>query len=305
MNITWPGYLSLWESGELKRRTEEAIAKLTQCTLCPRECRTNRLKADAKPYCRIGRQAIVSGAAPHHGEEDCLRGWNGSGTIFFCGCNLRCVFCQNFDISWQLHGRPVSPEHLALLMLELQELGCHNINLVTPSHVVPQILEGLLWATERGLRLPLVYNSGGYDKVETLRLLEGIVDIYMPDFKFWNPATAKELANASDYPEVARAAIKEMHRQVGDLVLDRQGLARRGLLVRHLVMPEGLEESRQIFRFLACEISPDTFLNVMPQYRPEGLTARRPAINRRLHPNEFAEAIALARQEGLRRLLRE
>jgi putative pyruvate formate lyase activating enzyme len=245
---------------------------------------------------------MVNSAFPHHGEEDCLRGWAGSGTIFFSQCNLRCVFCQNFDISWEGHGRLVAAEQLADQMLHLQELGCHNINFVTPSHVVPQILEALVVAAGRGLRLPLVYNTGGYDRVQTLRWLDGVVDIYMPDFKFWNPETAQELAKAANYPEVARAAIKEMHRQVGDLVLDQHGLAHRGLLVRHLVMPGGLDETRQILRFLAQEVSPNTFINVMPQYRPEGLASRFPTIARPLRRSEFQQALAIAREEGLGRL---
>jgi putative pyruvate formate lyase activating enzyme len=266
----------------------------------PPEGGTNR-----QPYCRTGRWAILSSACAHHGEEDCLRGWEGSGTIFFSQCNLRCVFCQNFDISWQGHGQPVGAEELADLMLQLQDRGCHNVNLVTPSHVVPQILEGLVVAAQRGLRLPLVYNTGGYDRLETLQRLDGVVDIYMPDFKFWNPETARELARAADYPEVARTAVKEMHRQVGDLVLDGQGLARRGLLVRHLVMPGGLDETRQIMRFLAKEVSADTFVNVMPQYHPEGLANRYPAIARPLTHGDFREAVRIAREEGLRRLARQ
>lgn len=242
------------------------------------------------------------------GRESCVDGILVRGiatdTIFFSQCNLRCVFCQNFDISWEGHGRPVTAEQLTDQMLRLQELGCHNINFVTPSHVVPQILEALVVAAERGLRLPLVYNTSGYDQVETLRWLEGVVDIYMPDFKFWNPETAHELAKAADYPDVARAAIKEMHGQVGDLVLDERGLARRGLLVRHLVMPGGLDDTRQILRFLAQEVSPDTFVNVMPQYRPEGLASQHPTIARPLTGSEFQAAVAIASEEGLRRLAR-
>ena len=233
-----------------------------------------------------------------------MRGWAGSGTIFFSQCNLQCVFCQNWDISWEGHGRPVTAEQLADQMLRLQELGCHNINFVTPSHVVPQILEALVVAAQRGLRLPLVYNTGGYDRMETLRWLDGVVDIYMPDFKFWTPETAQELVKAADYPEIARAAIKEMHRQVGDLVRDEHGLARRGLLVRHLVMPGGLDETREILRFLAREVSPDTFVNIMPQYRPEGLASRYPVIARPLPRAEFRDAVQIAGEEGLRRLAR-
>jgi putative pyruvate formate lyase activating enzyme len=303
MPATWPAYLELLESGELAHRACEAVDALANCTACPRQCHADRRQDDSpQSYCRTGRLAIVSNAFPHHGEEDCLRGWNGSGTIFFSQCNLRCVFCQNFDISWEGNGLPVTADQLAERMLRLQDVGCHNINFVTPSHVVPQILEALVVAAERGLRLPLVYNTGSYDLLETLQLFDGIVDIYMPDFKFWNPETARELANAPDYPNVARAAIKEMHRQVGDLVFDEHGLARRGLLVRHLVMPSGLDETRQILRFLAHEVSPDTFVNVMPQYRPEGLANRCPTIARPLKGSEFQQALAIAREEVLWRL---
>ena len=201
MASTWPGYLELLESGELARRAQAAVEALADCTVCPRQCHADRRHDDSpRSYCRTGRLAVVSSAFPHHGEEDCLRGWGGSGTIFFSNCNLRCVFCQNFDISWQGQGRPVTAEQLADQMLRLQELGCHNINFVTPSHVVPQILEALAVAAERGLRLPLVYNTGGYDRLETLRWLDGVVDIYMPDFKFWNPETAQELAEARRLP---------------------------------------------------------------------------------------------------------
>jgi putative pyruvate formate lyase activating enzyme len=305
MSLTWPGYLQLLEHDELGRRSQEATAVLADCCVCPRLCHVDRRLPNPKSYCLTGREAIVSSAFAHHGEEDCLRGWKGSGTIFFSQCNLRCVFCQNFDISWEGQGHTVSARQLADLMLALQDQGCHNINLVTPSHVVPQILESLIFAAEEGLRLPLVYNTGGYDRVETLKWLDGVVDIYMPDFKFWNPATARELANAADYPEVARAAIKEMHRQVGNLLIDDHGLAYRGLLVRHLVMPNGSKETRQILRFLAREISPETFVNIMPQYRPAGMTAEQPAIDRPLQMGEYEEAIEIAREEGLWHLARD
>jgi putative pyruvate formate lyase activating enzyme len=301
MPSTWPGYLELLAGGELARRAHEAVEALADCTACPRECHADRRRDDSRSsYCRTGRLALVSSACAHHGEEDCLRGWAGSGTIFFSRCNLRCIFCQNFDISWEGQGRPVTARKLAEQMLHLQALGCHNINFVTPSHVVPQILEALVVAAGRGLRLPLVYNTGGYDRLETLRRLDGVVDIYMPDLKFWKAQTAGELANAADYPDVARTAVKEMHRQVGDLVLDERGLARRGLLVRHLVMPGGLDESGAILRFLAREVSTRTLVNVMPQYRPEGLAGRSPAIARPLLQSEFRVAVAMARDEGLR-----
>ncbi len=298
----WPSYLQLLESGELARRAHTAVDCLADCTLCGRQCRADRTGAEApKSYCRTGRRAIVSSAFPHHGEEDCLRGSCGSGTIFFSHCSLRCVFCQNFDISHLGQGRPAESDELAGMMLELQELGCHNINFVTPSHVVAQMLEGLLCAAQRGLRLPIVYNTGGYDRVETLRLLDGVVDIYMPDFKFWDSEVSNELANAEDYRQVVCSALKEMHRQVGELELDERGIARRGLLVRHLVMPGNLDDTRRIMRFLAREISPDTFVNVMPQYHPTGHAHRHESINRPLSTAEYREALAIAREEGLRR----
>jgi putative pyruvate formate lyase activating enzyme len=300
MSSDYPAYLHLLENGELARRVRRAVDSLADCALCGRQCHVDRLhQEDPGSYCHGGRYAEVSSIGPHHGEEDCLRGWNGSGTIFFSHCNLRCVFCQNFDISFQGNGRPVEPDELAGMMLRLQDLRCHNINFVTPSHVVPQILEGLLPAAQRGLRLPIVYNTGGYDHLDTLRLLDGVVDFYMPDFKFWDGELSKQLANAEDYRQVAQCALKEMHRQVGDLVLNDQGLARRGLLVRHLVMPEGLDDTRRIMRFLAQEISPDTFVNIMPQYRPAGLARRYDSINRSLTPTEYSEAVAIGREEGL------
>ena len=303
MSSSYPGYLELYESGELARRARQAVDSLADCALCGRECHVDRSQGvNPGAYCHGGRQAYVSSVLPHHGEEACLRGTGGSGTIFFGHCNLRCVFCQNFDISWQEHGRPVRPNQLADMMLDLQAHGCHNVNFVTPSHVVPQILESLLLATEGGLRLPLVYNTGGYDRLETLQLLDGVVDVYMPDLKFWSPAAAKQLADAEDYAQVACHAVKEMHRQVGDLVLDEAGLARRGLLVRHLVMPEGLDDTRRIMHFLATEISRDTLVNIMPQYRPEGLAAQYESINQPLALTDYNRAVAIAEEEGLWRL---
>jgi putative pyruvate formate lyase activating enzyme len=304
--MTEPSYLTLYANGELARRVESAVGMLAECRLCPRNCGAARPDGvPEKAFCRTGRHARLSSVFLHHGEEACLRGWNGSGTIFFTHCNLRCVFCQNFDISWQGEGRQVSARQLAEAMLRLQADGAHNINLVTPSHVVPQILEALLPAAEHGLRLPLVYNSGGYDKVETLRLLEGVIDIYMPDFKFWDPAVAEELAHAPDYPDVARAALKEMHRQVGDLQIDGQGLARRGLMVRHLVLPDGQAGTRDVMRFLVREISPDTYVNLMAQYHPAGRSGCHPRIHRRITPEEFQEALRAAKEEGVRRLDKE
>jgi putative pyruvate formate lyase activating enzyme len=306
MSTSYPAYLELFQSGALAERARRAVESLADCALCARQCHADRLDAsNLKSYCRTGRRAVVSSCFAHHGEESCLRGWNGSGTIFFTHCNLRCVFCQNFDISWEGHGREVSADQLAGMMLQLQQAGCHNVNFVTPSHVVAQILEALCIAVEQGMRLPLVYNTGCYDRLETIQLLEGVVDIYMPDFKFTDPEVANELAHAEDYPEVARQAIREMHRQVGDLVIDDRGLARRGLLVRHLVMPNHVAGTREVMRFLAQEISPDTFVNVMPQYRPASFAQRHPSIDRPLRLNEFEEALAIAREEGIRRFDRD
>jgi putative pyruvate formate lyase activating enzyme len=253
--------------------------------------------------CFTGRHARVASAFPHFGEEDCLRGWNGSGTIFFAFCNLRCVFCQNWDTSQLGEGQEVQPGELAELMLGLQARGCHNINFVTPEHVVPQVLEGLLLAAERGLRLPVVYNTSAYDSLRSLELLDGVVDIYMPDFKYWDGATARRYLKAEDYPEVARRAIREMHRQVGPLRFDRDGLAVRGLLVRHLVMPGAVEDAGGILRFLATELSPDTYVNVMDQYHPAGAVAegRYPELGRRPDGTELLAVQQLAEAAGLRR----
>ncbi len=298
-----PAYLKLYRSGELKRRVERAVETLRSCQMCPRNCRVNRLE-DKFAVCRTGRYAIVSSHFAHLGEEDCLRGWRGSGTIFFCGCNLRCVFCQNFDISWHVRGVPAPPARLARMMLELQEQGCHNINFVTPEHVVPQIVEALPPAIQGGLRLPLVYNTGAYDSMESLSLLDGIVDIYMPDFKFWDSEMARKYSRAPDYPEVARRAIQEMFRQVGDLVLDANGLARRGLLIRHLVMPGDVAGTSQILRWVAQELSTNTFVNVMAQYHPAGKVSQREyaEINRRILPSEIERALNAAARAGLARL---
>ncbi len=297
---TYPAYAALLESGRLAQRARQAVGMLADCHLCGRQCHADR-RAETVPlaFCRTGRHAVVSSAFAHHGEEDCLRGTRGSGTIFLSHCNLRCVFCQNFEISWEGEGRPVHAAELADLMLGLQRQGCHNINFVTPSHVVPQILEALVLAAEQGLRLPLVYNTGGYDQVETLHLLEGVVDIYMPDLKCLSPQLARAWTRAEDYPEVACRAIREMHRQVGDLVLDADGLARRGLLVRHLVMPNCREDTRRVMRFLAREISPNTFVNLMPQYRPEGLAHRYDELSRPLRIEEYRRALAGAHEEGI------
>src|SRR5919197_5221985 len=265
-----PAYLSL-EPGEIGWRAEQAVRQLGEdrCTVCPRLCKVNRL-SDQKGLCAIGRQAVVGSYFPHFGEEDCLRGRRGSGTIFFSGCNLRCVFCQNHDISWAVRGEVVTPERLAGMMLELQAIGCHNVNFVTPEHVVPQILEALPLAFAGGLDLPIVYNTSAYDSLDSLRLIEGIVDVYMPDFKLWTSEAARRYLKRADYPDIARKTIVEMNRQVGDLVLDDHGLARRGLIVRHLTMPGLHEETEAILRFVAEELGTGTYVNLMAQYYVSG-----------------------------------
>jgi len=297
-----PAYLRLYQSGELAQRVERARNLLADCTLCPRNCHVNRLE-DRFGVCKTGRYAVVSSYFQHFGEEDCLRGWRGSGTIFFAWCNLRCVFCQNYDISWQGGGRAVKPDEVAAMMLVLQAHGCHNINFVTPEHVVPQILEALLLAVAHGLRLPLVYNTGGYDSLDSIALMDDIVDIYMPDFKFWEPEMARRYCRAPDYPEAARRAIKEMHRQVGVLKLDAHGVAQRGVLLRHLVMPGDIAGTREIMEWIARELSPDTYVNIMAQYYPAGKVSGREfaEINRRILPREYEEAVAAARAAGLHR----
>jgi putative pyruvate formate lyase activating enzyme len=302
-NTFEPTYVRLHESGELTRRVDRGLQLLADCTVCPRDCHVNRLQ-DKYAVCKTGRYAEVSSYFAHMGEENCLRGRNGSGTIFFSWCNLRCVFCQNYDISWQGGGVATRPEELASMMLRLQERGCHNINFVTPEHVVPQILEALPLAIEGGLRLPLVYNTSAYDSLDSIELMDGIVDIYMPDFKFWDAEMARHYAKSPNYPEAARRAIKAMHRQVGDLVLDENGLAVRGVLLRHLVMPGGIAGTREIMKWLAQELGPDTYVNVMAQYSPAGKVSKNEyvEINRPLGYDEFQEAVSMARAAGLRRL---
>jgi putative pyruvate formate lyase activating enzyme len=301
METILPSYLALHAAGELQCRVKAAEKLLADCRLCPRQCGVNRLEEE-EGVCRTGSMAKVASYAPHFGEERPLVGSGGSGTIFFSHCNLLCVFCQNYEISHLGEGNAVTAAQLAAMMMDLQRQGCHNINFVTPSHVVPQILAGLAVAVERGLTLPLVYNSSGYDSVATLQLLDGVVDIYMPDFKFWDAASATRFAKAKDYPARARAAIKEMHRQVGDLIINDKGLAERGLLVRHLVMPGGLTETARILHFLAAEISTATYVNVMDQYRPCGRAHKYPPLDRPTGHHEYQAALQLAAEAGLTRL---
>ena len=302
-----PAYLALHRAGALAERVTAGLRELEDCCACPRNCHVNRMENQTR-VCHTGRYARVASAFAHFGEEDCLRGWNGSGTIFFSLCNLRCVFCQNWDISQQTVGSECPPEKIAELMLDLQRQGCHNINFVTPEHVVPQVLEAIAAAIPRGLHLPIVYNTSAYDSVDSLRLLDGIVDIYMPDFKFWERETARRLAKAKDYPDRAREAILEMHRQVGVLKYGPDGLAQRGVLVRHLVMPGQSAETEEICRWLAEEVSRDTYINIMGQYRPayevgqiakDGAVAKFAEIDRRPGSDEIARAYEAAHRVGL------
>ena len=297
-----PAYLRLLEKGVLSERAAQAWRRLENCDLCARYCRINRLETLEGAVCRTGERARVHGFGPHLGEEDPLRGTRGSGTIFFSWCNLRCVFCQNWDISQKGLGRDVGPEELAAMMLTLQAEGCHNINLVSPSHVVAQIIRALDIAAPQDLRLPLVYNTGGYDSPEALALLDGIVDIYMPDMKYGASNVARRYSRVRDYWEVNQAAVREMHRQVGDLMLDEQGIARRGLLVRHLVLPEDLAGTEQVLAFLATEISAHTYLNIMDQYRPCYRAEDNPPLDRPVRAKEYDTALELAAKYGLHRL---
>jgi putative pyruvate formate lyase activating enzyme len=302
MNGFRPSYLALGLA-ELERRVADAYALLgPRCVVCPRGCKVDR-RENVNGLCAIGRQAVVASYFPHFGEEDCLRGRNGSGTIFFSGCNLRCVFCQNHDISWEVRGERTTPERLGRMMLELQAIGCHNINWVTPEHVVPQILEALPHAVAGGLELPIVYNTSSYDSLDSLRLMEGIVDVYMPDFKVWTRERARRYLKRPDYAEVARETVREMHRQVGDLVLDDRGLARRGVILRHLIMPGQLDETEAILRFVADELGTGCYVNLMAQYYVSGKVGKDGEyleIARGLERSEYAQALAVADELGLR-----
>ncbi|KAA0255073.1 radical SAM protein [Acidobacteria bacterium ACD] len=296
-----PAYRALLEGGELRRRAGLARARLGDCTLCPRACHADRT-AGPSAGCRTGALARVASYGPHHGEEAPLRGRLGSGTVFFSGCSLRCVFCQNFTTSQLLEGPELTDEELARVFLDVAASGCHNLNLVTPSHVVPQVLSALLLAAERGLSIPVVWNSSGYDSLEALALLDGVVDVYMPDLKYADEATPRRLSGVPGYPEAAFAAVREMHRQVGDLVLDGDGLAVRGLLVRHLVLPGGLAGTAAVLRFLATEVSRRTYLNLMDQYHPAFRAREHPPLDRRPTSRELDEAFEEARRLGLTRL---
>jgi putative pyruvate formate lyase activating enzyme len=300
-----PAYIALLESGELRERVRAAYKRLEACDICPRRCAVNRRggpdRTEALGACRTGEEAVVSSAGPHFGEESPLVGRRGSGTIFFAWCNLRCRYCQNESISQRGEGAPLSPEQVASLMLDLQDRGCHNINFVSPSHVVPQILVATLIAARAGLHIPLVYNTGGYDSLETLALLDGVFDIYMPDMKYGDAAAGERYSGVVNYPAVNQAAVAEMHRQVGDLALDERGIAQRGLLVRHLVLPEGLAGTAEVVSFLA-RLSRNTYLNVMDQYRPCYQAGELPPLDRRITRAEYLGAVHLAHEAGLHRL---
>jgi len=297
---TLPSYIGLHESGELAKRIRTLHEILRECRLCPRECRVNRLE-DEIGYCKAGAELMVSSVFPHFGEEPPLVGNHGSGTIFLTHCNLRCIFCQNYDISHLGRGQHMSTDEMAGSMLRLQDLGCHNINFVTPSHYTPQIVASLPRAIQMDLRLPIVYNCSGYESVEVIRLLDGVVDIYMPDAKYMDEKHSRAFSNAPDYPEVLKEVLKEMHRQVGDLKVNSRGIAERGLLIRHLVMPHGAASSESVLKFIAEEISVHSYVNIMEQYRPEYLAEEVPDIDRRITRKEYLEAIQLAKRFHLYR----
>ncbi|MGB9627457.1 MAG: radical SAM protein [Thermodesulfobacteriota bacterium] len=295
-----PSFVSLYEKGELQRRIPLLRDLLKECRLCPRSCGVNRLEGELG-YCKAGSELMVSSAFPHFGEEPPLVGYHGSGTIFLTHCNLRCIFCQNYDISHLGRGELITTSMMANMMIRLQEMGCHNINFVTPTHYVPQIVASLPEAIEKGLHVPIVYNCSGYESVEVIQLLEGIVDIYMPDAKYMDEKFAKRYSNAPDYPEVIKKVLKEMHRQVGDLQTNTIGIAERGLLIRHLVMPNGVASSEEILKFIAEEISIHSYVNIMDQYRPEYKAYDYIEINRRITYKEYLEAVQWAKRFRLYR----
>jgi len=292
----------LHASGLLRQRAETARQILECCTLCPRHCRINRLAGETG-RCSTGARARIASYGPHFGEEQPLVGTNGSGTIFLAGCNLCCCFCQNYEISQGNEpAQEVDAHGFAAIMLELQAMGCHNINLVTPSHVVPQLLAALIPAIEGGLDLPIVFNCSGYESAATLDLLAGAIDIYMPDVKFWSPRTAARYAQAPDYPERVREALVRMHRQVGDLVIGPDGIARSGLLIRHLLMPGLLAETEAILRFIATTLSPNTYINIMAQYHPCGRADQFDELRRTISGDEYHQALEIAATLGLTRI---
>jgi putative pyruvate formate lyase activating enzyme len=310
-----PSYLALQKSNQLDKRIEDLFQILTSCELCARKCGVNRLEGETG-YCRSGKELTISSYGPHFGEETPLVGRGslltlsrsfgispagGSGTVFLTGCNMLCSYCQNYDISHLQNGRVVSEAQVAGYAIELQNRGCHNINFVTPSHFTPQLVKSVQIAAEKGLRLPIVWNCGGYENLETIKLLDGIVDIYMPDIKYGTMKPAKRYSDAEDYFERCKESVKEMHRQVGDLNLDHRGIAYQGLLIRHLVLPNDLAGSERVLRFIAEEISPDSYVNVMSQYRPEGEAHRYEELNRHPKRDEFQSVLEMACRLNLTR----
>jgi putative pyruvate formate lyase activating enzyme len=295
--LKYPRYLNIKEE-ELDRRIEKAYKLLSPCEVCPRKCGVDRLEGE-KGFCRSSEEVIVSSYNAHFGEEPPLVGYFGSGTIFFTNCNLKCVYCQNYPISQLGNGNKVSLSELAKIMLALQKRKCHNINLVTPTHFVPQILKSLKSAIKMGLRIPIVYNTSGYDSVNTLKLLDGIVDIYLPDARYADNETARKYSSAPSYFEIMKKALKEMHQQVGDLVTDKIGVARSGLIVRHLVLPEGLSGTKKIMHFIARKISSHTYISLMAQYFPAYQAGQFPPLSRRINREEYREALQAYKEEGL------
>ncbi|MEA2021272.1 MAG: radical SAM protein [Candidatus Caldatribacteriota bacterium] len=296
--LKYPRYLNIKEE-EFDRRIEKAYKLLSSCEVCPHKCRVNRLKGE-QGICRSGEEVIVSSYNAHFGEEPPLVGNFGSGTIFFTNCNLKCVYCQNYPISQLGNGNKVSFSELAKIMLALQKRKCHNINLVTPTHFVPQILKSLKSAIKMGLRIPIVYNTSGYESVRTLKLLDGIVDIYLPDARYADNKIAQKYSSAPNYFGIMKKALNEMHRQVGDLVTDKIGVARTGLIVRHLVLPEGLSGTKKIMHFISREISPHTYISLMAQYFPAYQAGQFPPLSRRINRKEYREALQVFKEEGLK-----
>lgn len=296
---TYPVYLSLLEKDDLSFKVEKLLKGLECCRICPRGCRVNRLKNEIGE-CGIGRSALIASFGPHYGEEPPLVGRHGSGTVFFAGCNLHCVFCQNYEISQFKVGKSAGASELADIFLRIQDMGCHNLNLVSPTHVVPQIMEALLIAVQKGFRLPIVYNTGGYDSILTLKLIDRVVDIYMPDIKYSDSEKALKYSDAKGYWEVVRKAVKEMHRQVDDLILEN-GIAKRGLLIRHLVLPSNLAGSEKVLMFIKEQISENSYVNIMDQYWPTHQAHRYPELSRRITGEEYRKVVEFARKIGLKR----
>jgi putative pyruvate formate lyase activating enzyme len=293
-----PSYIELHKTGELRKRIEEVEKICTKCSLCPHHCYIDR-RTCSDGYCHSSLKLVIASAGPHFGEEPPLIGHHGSGTIFFTNCNLTCIYCQNCDISQLHNGKEITCDELASVMIDLQERGCHNINFVTPTHMVYPILKSLDIAVEKGLCVPIVYNSGGYDSIKTLKILDGIVDIYMPDFKYFDEETGFSLSNARYYPQIAGMAITEMFRQVGELKTDADGIAYRGLIVRHLLLPGYFDESRKIINFIAG-LSNNIYLNIMDQYRPEYKAIENSNLTRRITREEYFEILAYAREQGFK-----